>query len=117
MKVKNTLNGLKLLFSYREINAYKEVIEARENAIVSDTLNYMYSIIGKNRVMLVDFILAAYGDVWMNFNVTELMFVNANLVAKIDGEYKVRDTLLHCGSKTVSKEAEEIKYNIPELFI
>lgn len=38
-------------------------------------------------------------------------------IAKIDGEYKVRDTLLHCGSKTVSKEAEEIKYNIPELFI
>ena len=38
-------------------------------------------------------------------------------IAKIDGEYKVRDTLLHCGSKAVSKEAEEIKYNIPELFI
>lgn len=38
-------------------------------------------------------------------------------IVKIDGGYKVRDTLLHCGSKTVSKEAEEIKYNIPELFI
>ena len=38
-------------------------------------------------------------------------------IVKSGGEYKIRDTLLSCGSKTVSKEAEEIKYNIPELFI
>lgn len=35
----------------------------------------------------------------------------------IDGEYKVKTTLLNCSSKSVRKEATEIKYNIPELFV
>lgn len=33
------------------------------------------------------------------------------------GEYKVKSELLDCPSKSVCKEAAEIKYNIPELFI
>ena len=35
----------------------------------------------------------------------------------VDGEYKVESSILKCSSKSVCKEAEEIKYNIPELFI
>ena len=38
-------------------------------------------------------------------------------IARINEEYKIKGTLLSCGSKSVRKEAEEIKYNIPELFI
>lgn len=34
----------------------------------------------------------------------------------VNGEYKVKDALLKCPSKSVCKEAAEIKYNIPELF-
>lgn len=36
---------------------------------------------------------------------------------QIDGEYKLKTTLLSCPSKSVCKEATEIKYNIPELFV
>lgn len=35
-------------------------------------------------------------------------------ITQIDGEYKVKPTLLSCPSKSVCKEATEIKYNIPE---
>lgn len=38
-------------------------------------------------------------------------------IAEVNGEYKVKTELLDCPSKSVCKEAEEIKYNIPELFI
>ena len=38
-------------------------------------------------------------------------------ITRINGEYKVKATLLECSSKSVSKEAAEIKYNIPELFL
>lgn len=34
-----------------------------------------------------------------------------------DGEYKVDSSILKCTNKAVCKEASEIKYNIPELFI
>lgn len=38
-------------------------------------------------------------------------------IVQVNGEYKVKLSLLNCPSKSVTKEAEEIKYNIPELFI
>lgn len=38
-------------------------------------------------------------------------------IAQVNGEYKVKIKLLECPSKSVCKEATEIKYNIPELFI
>ena len=38
-------------------------------------------------------------------------------ITQVNGEYKVKLNLLKCPSKFVSKEAEEIKYNIPELFV
>lgn len=38
-------------------------------------------------------------------------------ISEIDGEYKVKAELLNCPNKSVCKEASEIKYNIPELFI
>lgn len=38
-------------------------------------------------------------------------------ISEIDGEYKVKAELLNCTNKSVCKEAAEIKYNIPELFI
>lgn len=38
-------------------------------------------------------------------------------ITQINGEYKVKTTLLDCPSKMVCKEAIEIKYNIPELFV
>lgn len=38
-------------------------------------------------------------------------------ITYINGEYKVRSTLLGCPSKSVCKEAREIKYNIPDLFV
>lgn len=38
-------------------------------------------------------------------------------IIKVNGEYKVKTELLNCNSKSVCKEASEIKYNIPELFI
>lgn len=38
-------------------------------------------------------------------------------VTLVNGEYKVKDALLKCPSKSVCKEAAEIKYNIPELFV
>ena len=34
-----------------------------------------------------------------------------------DGEFRMRLSLLECPSKSVCKEAAEIKYNIPELFV
>lgn len=34
-----------------------------------------------------------------------------------DGEYKVKRALLSCHNKSVSREAVEISYNIPELFV
>ena len=37
-------------------------------------------------------------------------------ITEINGEYKVKTELLDCPSKSVCKEAAEIKYNIPELF-
>lgn len=37
-------------------------------------------------------------------------------VTLVNGEYKVKDAILKCPSKSVCKEAAEIKYNIPELF-
>ena len=38
-------------------------------------------------------------------------------IAEVGGEYKVKSAILECPSKSVSKEAKEVKYNIPELFI
>lgn len=38
-------------------------------------------------------------------------------ITLVDGEYKVKTALLNCSSKSVRKEAIEIKYNIPELFV
>ncbi len=38
-------------------------------------------------------------------------------ITYVNGEYKVKSSLLECPSKSVCKEACEIKYNIPELFI
>lgn len=38
-------------------------------------------------------------------------------ITEVNGEYKVKTELLDCPSKSVCKEAAEIKYNIPELFI
>lgn len=38
-------------------------------------------------------------------------------VACVNGEFKVKSTLLECASKSVCKEASEIKFNIPDLFI
>ena len=38
-------------------------------------------------------------------------------IIEINREYKVKTELLECPSKFVCKEATEIKYNIPELFI
>lgn len=38
-------------------------------------------------------------------------------ITQVNGEYKVKIKLLECPSKSVCKEAAEIKYNIPELFI
>lgn len=38
-------------------------------------------------------------------------------ITEVNGEYKVETKLLECPSKSVCKEAAEIKYNIPELFI
>ena len=38
-------------------------------------------------------------------------------VTLVNGEYKVKDAILKCPSKSVCKEAAEIKYNIPELFV
>ena len=38
-------------------------------------------------------------------------------ITKVNGEYKVKNILLNCPSKSVCKEATEIKYNIPELFV
>ena len=38
-------------------------------------------------------------------------------IAKVGGEYKVKSAILECPSKSVCKEAKEVKYNIPELFI
>lgn len=38
-------------------------------------------------------------------------------IAQVNGEYKVKIKLLERPSKSVCKEAAEIKYNIPELFI
>lgn len=38
-------------------------------------------------------------------------------ITQVDREYKVKLTLLKCASKSIRKEAEEIKYNIPELFV
>lgn len=37
-------------------------------------------------------------------------------ITEVNGEYKVKTELLDCPSKSVCKEAAEIKYNIPELF-
>ena len=38
-------------------------------------------------------------------------------ITEVNGEYKVKTELLDCPSKSVCKEAAEIKYNIPELFV
>lgn len=38
-------------------------------------------------------------------------------IAEVGGEYKVKSAILECPSKSVCKEAKEVKYNIPELFI
>lgn len=38
-------------------------------------------------------------------------------ITQVNEEFKVKNTLLKCPSKSVCKEASEIKYNIPELFI
>lgn len=38
-------------------------------------------------------------------------------IAEVGGEYKVKSAILECPSKFVCKEAKEVKYNIPELFI
>lgn len=42
---------------------------------------------------------------------------HSEYIAQVNGEYKLRCALLKCPSKSVRNEAEEIKYNIPELFI
>ena len=38
-------------------------------------------------------------------------------VTLLNGEYKVRASILECPSKSVRKEAEEIRYNVPDLFV
>ncbi|WP_207856971.1 DEAD/DEAH box helicase [Lucifera butyrica] len=38
-------------------------------------------------------------------------------VAQINGEYVLKNSLLACQSKSIQREAKEVKYNIPELFI
>ncbi len=38
-------------------------------------------------------------------------------IANVNGEYKIKSSLLECPSKSVCKEAEEVKYNTPELFV
>ena len=38
-------------------------------------------------------------------------------IEQVNGEYKVKNKLLECPSKSVCKETTEIKYNIPELFV
>ncbi len=38
-------------------------------------------------------------------------------VAQINGEYALKNSLLACQSKSIQREAKEVKYNIPELFI
>jgi hypothetical protein len=38
-------------------------------------------------------------------------------VAQINGEYVLKNSLLSCQSKSIQREAKEVKYNIPELFI
>lgn len=38
-------------------------------------------------------------------------------IEEINGEYKIKNCIFDCSNKLVHKEAEEIKYNIPELFI
>lgn len=42
---------------------------------------------------------------------------HAEYITCINGEYKVKSSLLDCPSKSVCKEASEIKYNVPELFV
>lgn len=42
---------------------------------------------------------------------------NSEYLREVDGEYRLLDTLLECDNKTVCKEASEVRYNIPELFI
>ena len=39
------------------------------------------------------------------------------ITINFDREFRVRSSLLECSSKLVCKEAAEIKYNIPELFV
>jgi hypothetical protein len=38
-------------------------------------------------------------------------------VTQIDGVYVLKNNLLNCQSKSVQREANEVKYNIPELFV
>lgn len=38
-------------------------------------------------------------------------------IVYINGEYKVKTTLLDCSNKMVCKEAYEIKFNVPDLFV
>jgi superfamily II DNA/RNA helicase len=38
-------------------------------------------------------------------------------ISEFNGEYKVKTELLNCPNKSICKEAAEIKYNIPELFV
>ena len=42
---------------------------------------------------------------------------HSEYLAYVNGEYKLKNTLLESQSKMIQKEANEIKYNIPELFI
>ena len=39
------------------------------------------------------------------------------VVKTIDGDIKLRSSLADCGNVSVQKEVEDIKYNIPELFV
>lgn len=42
---------------------------------------------------------------------------NEYVVETIDGDIKLRNSLADCGNVSVQKEVEDIKYNIPELFV
>jgi len=104
-----------------QLAVYNDSKEHR-NAVISSTLNaiedvilFRYEFVEYGTTNPLTILLQRNG--FSREASTYIKSHQSDYIVLKDGDYKIKSDLLSCQSKSVRREAEEIKYNIPELFM
>lgn len=110
-----TLNAIEDVILFRISNYFlKFSVEYKKHHKLSAIQNDWYEYVEYGTINPLTIMLQRNG---FSREASTYIKTHREYVAQINGEYVLKNSLLSCQSKSIQREAKEVKYNIPELFI